>query len=320
MKYYPDQGDPRSADEIKELGAKPWQLKALLINPAYSMWEPTITIDGWNASIVVDSWADFGWKPDGASLVVNYYFQIERDAENCRLCGGTGFAPDAQWVTESWTLRRSPFRPDETEEQSETRKSVEQALGLKFDDNKMPRAESLEDPRIKALVEKYGPPFLDHCRSVMDNGGEWITAITQDEADVLWEKKRLGLIFTEKPTAEQVNLWAREVKGESHDALNACLCCLRRLERMGIDVECPGCTGRGYVYTAPETRLELVLWVIHPRLGSGRWVIVKNIKEEEIKLAVQFLKGCYRSLTKGIWQKAIKWPRLPCILKKKGKK
>jgi hypothetical protein len=51
--------------------------------------------------------------------------------------------------------------------------------------------------------------------------------------------------------------------------------------------------------------------VLHPRKGCGRAVVVKSIKEEEVRLAMAFLKKCYASFTRDVWKRALAWPRLP---------
>ena len=49
-------------------------------------------------------------------------------------------------------------------------------------------------------------------------------------------------------------------------------------------------------------------------------MVVKNIKEEEVKLAVRFLKRAYASFTGDIWKHILKWPRMPKPTRKKGRK
>ena len=161
------------------------------------------------------------------------------------------------------------------------------------------------------MVERYGEPFREHVASTVQNGGEWSTALAQDEVDALWAEKRLGLQFTEKPTAEQVNLMAKAGPPMLHDGINMSICCNQRCKRLGIPVPCTECKGEGAVYTVPEPRLELVLWILHPRKGCGRAVVVRSIKEEEVRLAMAFLKKCYASFTKDIWRRVLAWPRLP---------
>ena len=53
--------------------------------------------------------------------------------------------------------------------------------------------------------------------------------------------------------------------------------------------KCDKCDGHGYVYTAPEPRLALVLWLIHPRKGASRGVEVKRVEQDQLGEVYNFL-------------------------------
>lgn len=347
MRYYPNFDDPYEAEEVREIKAKPWQVQALRVNPGYMGWGPheDCMIQkaghdyGWAGNIVINSWEEFGWMPDNLNVVANFYFHIDRDAKQCDVCGGSGTSLDAQWVTESWYHHTSPFRVEDIEDDLQAQRVMEQ-IGISFRDNKLGKPVKvvpvdrlisdqegdwavtqfennlLLDPRIKEMVDKYGPPFLAHCWSCIANNGEWNTSLTQDEVDRLWENRRLGLNFKEKPTVEAVNLWAKSAT-MPHDAINASICMVQRCKRLGIPMECETCKGMGHIYTEPEPRLELVLWVLHPHKGCGRAVTIRSIKEDQVKLAIRYLKKCHASAIKEIWKGVLKWPRLARIKKTK---
>ena len=328
MRYYPD--DDYGRKEVEELGAKPWMLKALRLNPSYMGWGPHEDYmiqeegsdHGWASNHVIESWDLLGIEPDNLNVVANFYFEIGRESKPCKTCGGSGAHPDAQWVTESWYRHSSPFTmPDENELMA---KAIMEHFGGPGPESRVGRGVSLADPNLLAMVKKYGDCFLRHVETTIHNGGEWSTNLAQDEVDALWESKRLSLEFKEKPTAEQVNLWARNScrpgQGFGHDAINRSICCKQRLKRLGIPHCCETCNGNGYVYTVPEPYLELVLWVLYPRKGCGCAVTVKNIKEEEVRLAVRYLKRCHASFTGSIWKRILKWPHMPPVPGEKRRK
>ena len=327
MRYPIDPKDPDDVKEAEEIGAKPWMLRALDLNPNYMGWGPHEDYMvqeeghdyGWAQNHYIENWADFKWTPDDLNVIANFYFHIDRESKYCETCGGTGAHPDAQWVTESWYWHTSPFTtPDFAEMQSKM--IMERVCGPSGVQSVIPRGQGPQSELYLAMVAKYGEPFTEHCIDTIGNGGEWSSNLTQDEVDALWDNKRLGLEFKEKPTAEQVNLWARERKGLGHDAINRMICCEARLKRLGIPHSCETCKGSGSIYTVPEPRLELVLWILHPRKGCGRAVVVKNIKEEEVKLAIHYLKKAYASFTSDIWKRILKWPRMPKPPRKPGRK
>lgn len=327
MRYPIDPKDPDDLKEVEELGAKPWMLRALTLNPSYIGWGPFEDYMcqkeggdyGWAQHHFIGTWAEFKWTPDDLNVVANFYFHITRESEYCKTCGGTGAHPDAQWITESWYRNDSPFTtPDWREIQAKS--VMERICGPRGVEPVIPRGQGPKSDLYLAMVAKYGEPFTEHCMDTIGNGGEWSTNLTQDEVDALWDNKRLGMEFKDKPTAEQVNLWARSNRGIGHDAINRSICCEARLKRLGIPHLCEACKGSGAVYTVPEPRLELVIWMLHPRKGCGRAVVVKDIKEEEVKLAVKYLKKAYASFTKDIWKRILKYPRMPKPPRKPGRK
>lgn len=84
------------ADEIA-MGATPWQIALLNLNPPYVGWNPG---DDSMKNGGTCSWADFSerWPLDDLNEVVNFHFQVTRKSENCAACGATGTSPGARTV------------------------------------------------------------------------------------------------------------------------------------------------------------------------------------------------------------------------------
>lgn len=247
-------------EDAAKLEAQPWMLELLKRNPSYVHWGPHEDYmwtkgGGWTSPVVDQTWADFGFKElDDYNEVAHFYFSVERPSEKCAMCEGTGYHPDALWVSESWYKHKE-----------------------KFAGGSMPSIE---------LLDKY-PELMAHCLSVKANIGEWSSALTQDEVDALWDGHRLQLEFKEKPTAEQVNSWAGG-RGFGHDAINSWICIEQRLKRLGIPKTCPKCDGDTRLFTGPAF-VNLVLWVLHPREGASRGVEVR-IEEAEVPEALAYLR------------------------------
>jgi hypothetical protein len=97
MRYFDD-------DEAKRLNAEQWQLDLLKANPSYCSWGPhedymIVHGDGWNSPIVSDSWSDFGpWELDDLNECAGFYFEVDRESQECGACGGNGYHPLAQEV------------------------------------------------------------------------------------------------------------------------------------------------------------------------------------------------------------------------------
>lgn len=287
MRSY-DPTDEYEVEELAHLAPEPWMVELLALNPPYVSWGPhedhmCNTGDGWDSRKIIDSWQEFGpWGLDEYNECVNFYFEIGRDSKPCETCGGKCRHPHAQWITESWYRHTSPFTtPDPDEIRS---KQLLQRFGCQFTDSVLGRGTLPPDD----VVALYGNPFLEHCVSTMDNGGEWATNLTQDETDALWDQHRLRLEFKNKPTAEEVNAWAKSRRGIGHDAINSWICSRRRCERLGVPYDCPSCKGHGSHFIAPA-HINLVLWILHPRKGCSRGVEVR-ITQQDLPMVFDWLQ------------------------------
>lgn len=121
-------------------------------------------------------------------------------------------------------------------------------------------------------------------------GKRWQENITQDEADALWEAGRLKGEFKKKPTASEVNEAAKR-RSMLHDGINQWICVKTRAKRLGVygDCENKGCVD-GVIYDSDTATLNLQMWIIHPRKGASRGVILRNIKENEVEAVINYLK------------------------------
>lgn len=97
-------------NEAMELNAEPWQIELLKLNPSYNFWGPyedymSTKGEGWNSAQIFETWKKFGpWALDDLNECVNFYFSINRDSEECDICGGNGYHQDAQKIVNSFYL------------------------------------------------------------------------------------------------------------------------------------------------------------------------------------------------------------------------
>jgi hypothetical protein len=95
-------------DEAKRLNAEPWQIALLKANPDYVSWGPHedyMCGEGasWSDRIIAPTWDEFGpWKLDDLNECVNFYFEVNRASEECKMCGGNGHHPQAQRIVNTF--------------------------------------------------------------------------------------------------------------------------------------------------------------------------------------------------------------------------
>lgn len=83
------------------------------------------------------------------------------------------------------------------------------------------------------------------------NGGFWYPSahsynLEQYEVDALWEEGRLRDVFGNKPTADEVNKWAKSSRF-GHDSINEWICLKADAKKNGYDYLCPYCNGEGKI-------------------------------------------------------------------------
>lgn len=100
--------DKEDRKELEDLNAEQWQLDLLNLNPDYVFWGPgedymSTDDKGWATSTIYDSWEEFGpWDLDDLNEVVNFYFAVGRKDEECAVCEGSGYGPEAKQVSDDW--------------------------------------------------------------------------------------------------------------------------------------------------------------------------------------------------------------------------
>lgn len=115
----------------------------------------------------------------------------------------------------------------------------------------------------------------------------WNDRITQDEVDALVAAGRVPA----GSTAAAVNA-SQRTGGllASHDAINRHILIETRLKRLGLPITCPGCGGRGEVFTTDVAQVTLTLWILHPRKGASRALRVDQILESDLPQVFAFLR------------------------------
>jgi hypothetical protein len=273
--------------ELSRLNAEPWMVEALQLNPGYTCWGPyedyMTSGKGWSEAQHYETWKDFDFGIDELNECVNFYFEINRDSQECTTCEGDGYHPDAKWITESFYKHSSPFyQPHKSYEEHEKHRLISNFLGgssAGYDMQSYPSHETLQ---------KYPQSFRDFANQ-MKRDYHWSDKITDDEFEALKEAGRnWGL-----SSAEEVN--RNESSGVGHDAINRGILIQKRCERLGVPHLCPDCEGHGYVYTQDKGHLALVLWYIHPRKGASRPVRIARLQKEDMQSALELLRKAANS-------------------------
>lgn len=287
MRNY-DAKDKWDAEEAERLGAPPWMLDLLSLNPEYVFWGPHEDYmarrgrdegpdelgrkhdHGWESRILIPSWSDFDWELDELNECVHWYFEINRDSKRCPLCDGTGYHPDAQWVSESFYTHSSPFKPQsESELRSET-------FLAGFTGSYGPQCvHGRNTYPDDAILAKYGPDFTEFCQDMRERGCGWVELpLHADEIAALKANNR-------DPYPGRLG----------HDAINRSILVRARCKRFGIPVTCPDCDGHGDVFTDPDCHLTLVLWMLHPRKGCSRGVEIKRVGQDDLPAVYAWLRA-----------------------------
>lgn len=232
--------------------------------------------DGWDSRFIKETWADTRLRLDDYNECVNFYFSIERDSEACAACGGSGYHPDALWVADSFYGHSSPFTTP-THRDRALSAVLADRIGLQPHPETHGRGTYPSDE----VLARYCDAFRSFCEAMRDGDGFWKDKITEDEAAALVEAGR-GAI-DQLVTAEDFNRANRPgARSLGHDAINRHILIKARCARFGIPTTCPACDGHGSIFTAPDARLALTLWILHPRKGCSRGVEVRSIRQDEV--------------------------------------
>lgn len=266
--------DEYDLKDVEELNPRPWMLDLLDLNPSYTSWGPhedyMWTKEGakdWDSRVICPSWSEFGpWDLDELNECVHFYFSIQRDTKQCETCGGIGYHPDAQWISESFYSHSSPFKHQNLREQQAC------AVMAQFQGGDSPRAvHRFGSYPSQEILEKYGPEFRKFCEEMREHGC-WNERTTNDEHKALEDAGR--------STDPQFG----------HDAINRCYLIEQRCKRLGVPKSCPDCAGSGRVYIEPAAHVNLTLWWLHPRKGCSRGIEIQRIKQNELPEIFAFLR------------------------------
>ena len=74
------------------------------------------------------------------------------------------------------------------------------------------------------------------------------------------------------------------------DAISAGIIKRDRCKKMGVARLCAKCNGNGYINNDVPPKLNLTMWVLHPRKGASRGVLFENIAEADLPKAVAMLR------------------------------
>jgi hypothetical protein len=281
--------DKWEKDELKRLNAAPWMVEQLKLNPGYTFWGPHEDYmgkegDGWDSRVLLDTWSDFKFELDEYNECVNFYFEINRDAENCATCGGSGNHPDAQWISESFYSHSSPFK-DKTLGELRA-EQVMSRFGAPGNERKTVGYFPSEE-----ILAKYGVEFRRFCDE-MARFKAWNDRITEDELEALRKSSRLFNYGRDEAaiTVEQVNLAQNQRGMMGHDGINRSILIEARCKRLGVPHLCPTCDGHGSTFTEPAGHLTVVFWMLHPRKGCSRGVEVQRVEQSELPAVYKYLR------------------------------
>lgn len=258
MRTYPT--DESDLKEAARLGAPTWMLDALKLNPSYPHWgnheDYMCSKDsGWREAQELATVADLWPQDDWNELVHGYYF-IDRDGESCEACGHSGYNPATSKIADDWYGNR------DHRDRWNTKLTQDEVVAL------------VEEGRLWDLTKGFRGHY-DRETS------QWM--VWQDDKRVPYE----GIPYI--PTPEEVNTWAGG-RGLGHDSINRMICVETRAKRLGVYGKCPTCDGHGYVYTEEKPRLALQMWMLHPRKGASRGVIVRNVNPEDMATVAAYFQ------------------------------
>lgn len=94
--------------EVKELGLKKddWRVNALKMNPYYCCWGNDeeymcSSKSGWNSPVELENINQL-WELDDLNELINFYFEIYRNREDCIQCEGSGYNKETLQISKDW--------------------------------------------------------------------------------------------------------------------------------------------------------------------------------------------------------------------------
>jgi hypothetical protein len=261
IRHYPK--NQTELDEAIANGAEQWMLDALKGNYSYLGWgngeDYMCSKDGgWN-SPMEEQTVEGLVEQDDLNEVVHGYFFVSRESSKCTACDCTGYNPETRVLSERW------YHDPSNNRSSNLWYGRNLYEGWQYD---------ITDDEIEALVRSgrlwdlvpERVRFDDELGSwVRHDGSKWVPCAPP-----------------KMPSTDEVNAWARKFIG--HDAINRGICVRTRATRLGFYGKCQVCGGDGQVHVEDEAHLGLQLWILHPRKGASRGMVIKDVTEDDIPL------------------------------------
>lgn len=250
---------------------KQWHKDAMATNPSYVSWgnheDYMMGKDGWNAPLEMKSFSEM-FPLDELNELVNFYFMVSRNSHECMECDESGLNPATKELDTTWF-------------NFENERYINCDGGRRrYNDNAWEY--HLTEVEVEALVKhrRLGDLMGDYQGHFDEEKNCWVhwTPNGNVECDPP----------TKYPTPDEVNEWAK--KGFGHDAINRWICVEARAKNLGVYGKCEHCGGKGYIFDEDEVTLSLQLWVLHPRKGCSRGVLIKNIRESDMSAVYELLR------------------------------
>jgi len=267
MRKTPEKDNEYDQNRLLELNAKPWQIELLDLNPEYVFWGNYEDYmgdkkSGWREGIEYDTFDEM-FKLDDLNELVNFYFEVTRENEQCPFCEGSNYNPETKQLSDDWY----DFA----------------GTGRKWS-NKLTQDE-VDNLVREGRLDVNGP-----------DGTFNISYSKEEESWMGWKRtdngsERVKIDAPEIPSADTVNA-AQGQRGSgfmSHDGINHYICVEYRAKKLGIWGSCEECDCEGYQYVEEEAKVSLQLWILHPRKGCSRGVYIKNIEQDDLPAVFDYL-------------------------------
>lgn len=114
---------------------------------------------------------------------------------------------------------------------------------------------------------------------------EWQYELVQEEVDALIAAGRV-------PEGTTVDNVRERRQPFGHDAIDHHILIHARAKRKGFKATCPTCDGEAEVYTDTKN-LRLTLWIIHPRKGASRGILIEKVPLTKLDEVKAFLRGSW---------------------------
>jgi hypothetical protein len=263
VRHYPE--TPEDLAEVERLNVQPWMVEMLKRNPSYVHWglgedymQGPDDDGGWASGVELERWDP--WTLNDLNECVHGYFYLQRASVNCESCDGSGLNAATHQLSEDWY----DFA----------------GTGRKW-------CYSLGEAEVAALVR------AGRLSDLM--GGRFVFFDDAADAWVAWvEGEKVAVEPPAFPSPAEVNAWAQRGNGIGHDAINRWICVRARAESLGVYGDCPSCGGTGSRFTEPAGHLALQLWMLVPRKGASRGLVIKDVLESDVPAIEEFFREATR--------------------------